>query len=411
MIGANAIEILIGLQDNASGKLSNIEKAIVKTSASMKAAGLAMTAAGTATIGILGLWVRKAMETTDMLDRFNAVFGANAAEMQRWAMTTATQLGLNRYELQGFTADFGLFLKNMGFSSVEMRNMSKQLTLLTYDLSEFTGLNPDVVFEKLRRGLAGQGRGLVDLGFKLNEAMLKQFEMNDKLSAAAKTMANYKLILQMTKDAQGAWSNSLNEADNRISIAHNKIKEMTTTIGIFLLPYFATAADYITSLVKKWEALDEATQGNIARLILFGSIGLTVVGVLTLIAGAIRAINLVATPLTLKIIALVLIFDGFYRILAMTALAMGKIAELAGRLLHQRDLIEKGTAMIRFGKEQMELGGVGAIMEQSGIKGMGLGQMVGMAVEAGKVINVNAIFTKTEELKEELGKMAEKTVQ
>ena len=260
----------------------------------------------------------------------------------------------------------------------------------------------------MKRGLAGQGRGLVDLGFKLDETTLKQYTLNEKLGEASKILANYKLIMDKTKDAQGAWKNSLQEADNRIDIAKNKLKEMTTTLGIAVLPFFALGADIITNLVERFNSLDESTKNNIARLLFFGSVGLIITGVLGLIGAQLRTLTILSTPLYLKILGIALAFDLVYRIIALNISGFGRLMELVGHFLHLKGMEEFGKRWATFGMEQAKLGGIGAFFETAGIKGINLGTMFKTITEVGKTININATFKRSEEVAEMLGKQIDK---
>ena len=143
MIGSNAIEILIGLRDNATSKLTSLERQIVKTSNAVKMASIAMIGAGSAGIGVLSMWAKQGAEATDIMDRFNVVFGQNAEIMRKWAIDTSRSLGLNRYEVEKLVSSYALFLKNMGISGKEAEDMAKNLTILTYDLAEFLHLSPE----------------------------------------------------------------------------------------------------------------------------------------------------------------------------------------------------------------------------------------------------------------------------
>ena len=105
MLGGNALEILIGLRDEASGKLTNIEKATLKSAESMRKTGLALTAMGAAGMTALGLLFRGYTQYAEMIDKVAKQTGMTTDQVANlWSPYLTMAEGL-KLTAQTFTTD------------------------------------------------------------------------------------------------------------------------------------------------------------------------------------------------------------------------------------------------------------------------------------------------------------------
>ncbi len=131
-------------------------------------------------------------------------------------------------------------LKSSGIQGGDaVRQMSKDLTLLTADMASFYNLGTEEMFQKLMSGMSGATMPLKQLGINMNIANLEAFAMSQgikkswqEMSQAEQVMLRYQYLMAVTGDAQGGdfARNSWNWAHS-VKILGEKWQEFLGIVG------------------------------------------------------------------------------------------------------------------------------------------------------------------------------------
>lgn len=234
--------------DGAGGSFGGFAKAA--------AAGAAIVAAAAGTIAVKA--VKSASELEQNLGAMGSVFKSNGAQMEKWATTAASTVGLAKSEYSGLATVLGSQMKNMGISANELSTKTNDLIGLGADLAaQFGGSTSDAV-SALSSLLRGERDPIERYGVSINEAAVKakmaemglagltgEAEKNARLSA---TLA---LLYDQTADAQGAFareSTTLAGAQQRLAAG---TENLYATLGTSLLPAVTAVTAAIGGMVNK----------------------------------------------------------------------------------------------------------------------------------------------------------------
>lgn len=139
-----------------------------------------------------------------------AIFKTGAAQMNSWASTAATDVGLTKNEFNELGTLIGAQLKNGGTAMEELGPKTKDLIGLGADLSSMFGGTSREAVEALSSALKGERDPIERYGVSLNqtkidaEAAALGFEkVGGALSAEANQAATLSLIMKQTADSHG----------------------------------------------------------------------------------------------------------------------------------------------------------------------------------------------------------------
>lgn len=238
------IEKKSSLADRALGKLGLTGKVTAGELKGGLAAGAA--AAGAAVGAFLVDSAQKASALLEQVSATRITFGEASDEMERWAQTADSSLGLSARAALNAANSFGNFFKNVGISDETSAELSRGLVQLAGDLASFKDLDPGDVLEKLRSGLAGETEPLRALGVFLNEAKVQSKAMelglggaHGELSDGAKILARYSIILDKTKDAQGDLARTSDSLANQQREQTAQWENFQATVGKVAIPTLA----------------------------------------------------------------------------------------------------------------------------------------------------------------------------
>lgn len=260
--------VQIGADDSKLQK--DVDSAMDRLSSRLSSWGVKLSAIGATILGGAGFLAKLGMQAVESDNLFEVSFGNMAKAAREWSKEIKQSLGLNDIEVRKVSATFYVMLKSMGVAEDAAFEMSKQLTLLGYDLASFYDLSTDDAFLKLQAGITGETEPLKQLGVVLTENALKQYGYNTSMSEAEKITTRYQAILQQTVAAQGDLGRTLDSPTNRVRVLKSKLELLGTTIGTGFLDLVSNWSERIQSLVgkiQKWvEANPEltATIGTLA---------------------------------------------------------------------------------------------------------------------------------------------------
>lgn len=265
---ANIIEIIIKAIDQTgtgtSGALGNLGK----IGATASRIGLGLTVGLTAPIVGAGLAsISMASDMEESLSKVNVVFGDNADEIEEWASSTASNLGISKQAALEAAGTFGNLFSAMGVATDPAAEMSQDLVNLAADLASFNNIDPTVALEKLRAGITGESEPLKSLGVLLTVAAVeaKALELglvdaNGEISSANLVTARYALIMEQTTLAQGDFARTSDGLANSTRVMKAELADASAELGVVLLPIALKVVQAITALVEKFTNMSPAGQ-------------------------------------------------------------------------------------------------------------------------------------------------------
>lgn len=269
--------------DAAEGKSKGWASRIAGTLGSAAGALIKFGAAGAAVAGggafVLG---NMASDLNETISKTKVVFGDNAKEVLKWGDSAATSLGLSKNAALGARATLGNLFVSMGVGSTATKNMSGDMVELAGDLASFNNMDPTEVLEKLRAGLVGEAEPLRSLGVNITAAATeaKALELglggvDRELTAAEKATANYAIIMDQTKTAQGDFARTSEGMANQQRITAATFQDTMAGIGQAVVPLFEALLPQLTTALQGfgvWVTDNMPTIKEVASNV-FGGIG------------------------------------------------------------------------------------------------------------------------------------------
>ena len=198
----------------------------------------------------------------------DTVFGSMAKDVDEFSKTLIESHGIGELSAKKYASYMGAMLKSSGISGQAMKQMSKDLTLLTADMASFYNLETEEMFQKLMSGMSGATMPLKKLGINMNIAALEAFAMSQgiekswrEMSQAEQVMLRYQYLMSVTGDAQGDFArNSWNWAHS-VKILGEKWKEFLGIVGkglqAVVLPLVKALIKVLDILIKIATAIEK----------------------------------------------------------------------------------------------------------------------------------------------------------
>jgi phage-related protein len=252
------LDLAVDVNVSGAEKLNNLGKSIAGGALQVALfgaiAGGAIAAVGVATANF-------ASDQNEALSKVNVVFGKSAKEVTEWAETSAESMGLSETAALGAAGTFGNLFKAMGIGDKPALDMSQNVTQLAADLASFNNIGTDEALEKIRAGLVGEAEPLRTLGVNISavrteaKALALGFKKVDgQFSASAKAQANYALILEDTKLAQGDFARTSDGMANQQRILAATFEDSMADIGQAFVPIIEEILPVATDLLKGFAA-------------------------------------------------------------------------------------------------------------------------------------------------------------
>ena len=285
-LGLDSAELDSGLaktESSVSSRMKNIGSSMMKTGGLMTA-GL--------TLPIVAAGVKMGALASDMeesINKVNVVFGESAGEIQSWAKTAATSLGMSSQQALEAAGTYGNLFRAMGLGLGPAADMSKAVVGLAADLASFNNASPEETLLALRSGLSGEMMPLKRFGVAMNDTTMKNMAMSMglgdnilALSEAEKVQVRYAVIMSQTSLAQGDFIRTSDGMANTTKILKARLVDVAAALGAKLLPLGLKLATLASDLVGKFSSLTSGQQNMI--LIVVGVVA--AIGPLTTIIGA-----------------------------------------------------------------------------------------------------------------------------
>jgi phage-related protein len=265
VVGEAAVRLRPQTKDFAREAESDIDRDMPGIAG--KAAGF--FAAAFAAVGVgafLGNAISEAVDLGESASKVGVVFGDAAGQVEDFAATASSSLGLSEAAALGATGTFGNLLRATGLAEQAAADMSVGAVKLAGDLASFNNASPEEALDALRAGLVGEAEPLKRFGVNLNAAAIeaKAVELGlaavgEELTDSAKASAAYAVIMEQTALAQGDFARTSEGLANQQRIAKAQFLDLSADIGGLFVPMLGNAAAGLTGGLMP--ALLRATDG------------------------------------------------------------------------------------------------------------------------------------------------------
>ncbi|HFL2413347.1 TPA: hypothetical protein ACG3O0_003498 [Clostridioides difficile] len=216
----------------------------------------------------------------------DVTFGSMAQDINNFAKTSITQMGMSEAAAKRYTGTMGAMLKSSGLSTKQSADMSKTITQLSADMSSFYNLDSEEAFNKIRSGISGEIEPLRQLGINMSVANLEAYAMSkgitkayQNMSQSEQTLLRYNYLLSVTKDAQGDFVRTQGAWANQTRILSEQFNALKATLGQALINMLTPVVKILNTLILKlqvvaqqFKAFTESVFGDNASSGGFGSI-------------------------------------------------------------------------------------------------------------------------------------------
>jgi len=275
-------------------------------------------------VGAIGAASR--MEET--MNKFNVVFGSNAAAVKAWGDEFGSQVGRSKEQVASFLAGTQDLLVPIGFEPGAATKMSKDITKLAVDLASFNNMADADVLRDLHAALTGGGETMKKYGVIVSAAAVKQELLNmgmdpKKATEQQKALARMNIIMAGTTAAQGDAIRSSGSFANQMKALRGTIDDAAAAIGSALLPVVTPLVTWIAEVAKvagAWIAENQGLVVTVAAIgagvlafgavlvpvgMAIGAIGTAIGAVTTIMAAFGTVMAIVTSPITLAAAAVV----------------------------------------------------------------------------------------------------------
>ena len=267
----------VGLIGDITKKLASMTKGLIsaKNSSGNSALGIkSLTQALTtaiAKVGLLYMGLKKIIsltkssvdEAANYVEQMNlftvATQSATGKNTELARSLSETKYGLNSSDFMQYQGSLNMLSAGMGVVNEKSLIMSRNLTQLTYDYSSLFNIKPEEVFGKISNAMAGQTKGLKELGNAVTNQMIKQtglkYGLKGEVSSwdtATQAMMRYETIMRNASKT-GVYNDlarSINTPANAIRVFTNQVNIMKRALGGVGLAIGQAVLPYLTALLK-----------------------------------------------------------------------------------------------------------------------------------------------------------------
>jgi len=268
--------------------LKRANRALNSYAANMASMGARAIGAGAAMLTPVYMAISAGSDLEETMNKFNVVFGENAAAVKKWGDTYGAEVGRSKRQIADFMGANQDLLVPMGFEAGAATKMSKEITGLAVDLASFNNKADGDVLRDLQAALTGSGEVMKKYGVIVSQAAVNQelltMAINPKTATEAeKAQARFNIILRGTTAAQGDAKRSAGSWANQKKALAATIENVAGAIGGKLLPI-------VTPLLSQFKngvnVAGEFIEQNAGLVFAFTATG---AGLITIGAGALAA--------------------------------------------------------------------------------------------------------------------------
>lgn len=305
---ANIIEIRVTGQNSSAPAVDQAKKNVKDLTDVTKTA--AATAAGFLTANLIqGAATRvkdfvssslhAASDLEQAVGGTTAVFHELSGEIEDFAATSKTSVGLSQNDFRTLTSQVGGQLKRMSGDLQFAADKSIELTKVAADLSATYGGTTKEAMEAFSAALRGEADPAerFNLNLKITAVQAKAVELGlakntMAVSQAAMAQATYALIMDQSKDALGQFTRENDTAAHKQQVANATLEDAKAKLGEGLLPVYARAAEIAANLADAFASLPGPAQLAVASILGIGAGALVILPKVAAAKTAIAELNI-----------------------------------------------------------------------------------------------------------------------
>jgi len=257
--------------ENLKKGMTEAQNKVNKTADAFKKAGTVMTMGVTAPILAAGAASFKmASDVAESVNKVEVAFQKNADEVQAWAKTTLSSIGLAEGTALDMAANFGDMATSMGKTTEEAAKMSIEMVNLAGDMASFKNIPIAEANTALTAVFTGETESLKRLGIVMTETNLQAFALSRgiqeniaDMDQATKVQLRYEYVMEMTKNSQGDFARTQEGAANQMRMYTEGIKELSASLGEQLLPIITPIIAKLNSMVQTFAKMDDEQKKTI----------------------------------------------------------------------------------------------------------------------------------------------------
>lgn len=246
MAGAGRATAKAGEETQAlGGKLGTLGTVTSGLDSKFKSAATAIGGlyVGGKLISFLSDSVSAASDLNETINKSSVVFGQSAGEIDKWASTASTSMGLSKQAALESAASFGNLFTQLGFGGKEAAKLSTSVVQMSADLGSFNNLPTADVADSIAGAFRGEYDSLQKLIPSISDARVKAEAMAetgkksaDALTEQEKATAVLTIVQQDGAKAMGDFARTADGFANSQKTAAAQLEETKAAIGEKLLP-------------------------------------------------------------------------------------------------------------------------------------------------------------------------------
>jgi hypothetical protein len=254
--------------------LSDAQKSLVAFS--KKAADMGKTLSTYVTAPLLAAGaasIKMASDFNESLNKVDVSFKSASSSVTDFAKTSLKTYGIASGTALDMASNFGDMATSMGLGVGEAAKLSTSLVGLAGDMASFKNIRIDVAQTALNGIFTGETESLKRLGIVMTEANVKAYAFSqgitkqyDSMSQAEKVMLRYQYVMSVTKNAQGDFARTNENAANQMRMFGEGMKQLSAEIGQVMLPAVTSITRAANDMISGFSDADDSTKTLIVTL-------------------------------------------------------------------------------------------------------------------------------------------------
>lgn len=254
--------------------LSDAQKSLVSFSKQAAELGKTMSTYVTAPLLAAGAAsIKMASDFNESLNKVDVSFKSASGSVTEFAKTSLKTYGIASGTALDMASNFGDMATSMGLGVGEASKLSTSLVGLAGDMASFKNIRIDVAQTALNGIFTGETESLKRLGIVMTEANVKAYAFSqgitkqyDTMSQAEKVMLRYNYVMSVTKNAQGDFARTNENAANQMRMFGEGMKQLSAEIGQVMLPAVTSITKAANGMITGFSGASEGTKGFVVAL-------------------------------------------------------------------------------------------------------------------------------------------------
>jgi hypothetical protein len=254
--------------------LSDAQKSLVAFSKQAAQMGKTLSTYVTAPLLAAGAAsIKMASDFNESLNKVDVSFKSASSSVTDFAKTSLKTYGIASGTALDMASNFGDMATSMGLGVGEAAKLSTSLVGLAGDMASFKNIRIDVAQTALNGIFTGETESLKRLGIVMTEANVKAYafaqgitKQYETMSQAEKVMLRYQYVMSVTKNAQGDFARTNENAANQMRMFGEGVKQLSAEIGQVMLPAVTSIVRAANEMISGFSDASSSTKGFVVTL-------------------------------------------------------------------------------------------------------------------------------------------------